>query len=386
VTGSSESRPSSALGYYFKMLTVDNSSNWTSAFALAGPYLIDHDDPTAPAVLGSSSHAPNAASCDPTVVMTWAPATDAPSGLQGYAGVWDHSPGTQPAGAVNLGPGATQHAAQLAPADDWYFHLRAVDLAGNRGPTVHAGPFEVTDSPWSTYCTAKVNSEGCLPALSASGSANLSGSTLTVQADQLLNDKNGLLFWGRAPKPGPFYGGTLCVKAPIVRTTMQSTGGSLPPAADCSGTLTWDFTPAYLGAQGVAAGETLYCQVWTRDSGVPSGTNLTGGLSFAVCPYALRRALCGAPSRRGRGVHPYQGPTVNSVAFERLVVWFEVFSGSRYQSWAWTVAPAPGFWAGRGQLGHQRAFRSCASDPSHWPLVPVALRSPPRDTGGTTHW
>jgi hypothetical protein len=35
-----------------------------------------------------------------------------------------------------------------------------------------------------------------------------------------------------------------------------------------------------------------------------------------------------------------KGPTTNSIASDRLVVWLLVESGSRCQSWAWTVAAA----------------------------------------------
>ncbi len=38
-----------------------------------------------------------------------------------------------------------------------------------------------------------------------------------------------------------------------------------------------------------------------------------------------------------------QGPTGNSMAPDRLVVWLLVLKGSRNQSWAWTTAPGPGF-------------------------------------------
>ena len=38
------------------------------------------------------------------------------------------------------------------------------------------------------------------------------------------------------------------------------------------------------------------------------------------------------------------------------MVWFELLSGSRYQSWAWTTAPAPGFFAGRGQVDDLQLF------------------------------
>ena len=48
-----------------------------------------------------------------------------------------------------------------------------------------------------------------------------------------------------------------------------------------------------------------------------------------------------------------------------VTYWFEVENGSRYQHWAFTTAPAPGFLSGLGQLGHQSAFRSWVGAPSH---------------------
>ena len=72
------------------------------------------------------------------------------------------------------------------------------------------------------------------------------------------------------------------------------------------------------------------------------------------------------------------------MASERLVVWLLVESGSRYQSWAWTTAAAPGFLAGFGQLGHQSALRSSANEPSHRPMVPTPDVVEVRTTGGTS--
>ena len=62
------------------------------------------------------------------------------------------------------------------------------------------------------------------------------------------------------------------------------------------------------------------------------------------------------------------------------VVWFDVLRGSRYQSWSWTVAPAPGFLNG---LALHSALRSCEKVPSQNPaVVPEAFRKPARCTGG----
>jgi hypothetical protein len=75
---------------------------------------------------------------------------------------------------------------------------------------------------------------------------------------------------------------------------------------------------------------------------------------------------------------------VNSIASDMLEVWFELEPGSRYHICACITAPAPGLWAGRGQVAHQRALRSWAKTPSHEPGVPTPVSSPPRARGGTT--
>src|SRR5688572_6186800 len=91
------------------------------------------------------------------------------------------------------------------------------------------------------------------------------------------------------------------------------------------------------------------------------------------------------PGSHGRWPYSY-GDTPNSTASDRLVVWLLVLSGSRYQSWAWTTAAAPGFLAGFGHVGHQSALRSRANEPSHRPIVPTPVMVGVRTTGGTTHW
>ena len=137
------------------------------------------------------------------------------------------------------------------------------------------------------YCVAKVNSLGCGPAVGFTGTPTLTGpDDFHVTASQVLNRKNGLLFWGRAARLPPYLGGSACVRGPLVRTGVQNSGGSLPPVQDCSGTYDFHFTQAYMAAHGIVATDTIYAQWFSRDPSHPDGTarNYSDALEFTVCP------------------------------------------------------------------------------------------------------
>jgi hypothetical protein len=104
-----------------------------------------------------------------------------------------------------------------------------------------------------------------------------------VKAANLLNNKNGLLFWGAGPKQTPFGGGFKCVAPPTVRTGLQHSAGN-PPPADCSGSFAFHFNKGYLSSKGLGAGDALFCQYWSRDPSAASTTNLTDALAFVVLP------------------------------------------------------------------------------------------------------
>ena len=133
------------------------------------------------------------------------------------------------------------------------------------------------------YCEAKVNSQGCTPAIDSTGSPSVTSGTFRVRAHDVINNKNGLLFWGVKPAAIPFEGGSLCVNPPVVRTTLQTSGGN-PPPDDCSGTYNFQFTSSYMLSQGIQAGRQYYCQYWSRDPAGLAGTGLTNGLAFYVLP------------------------------------------------------------------------------------------------------
>jgi hypothetical protein len=142
----------------------------------------------------------------------------------------------------------------------------------------------------STYCTAKINSLGCVPSIGWVGSPSANaGSGFLIQASNVLNKKNGLVFYGvNGQSSLPFQGGTLCVKSPLRRTPSVNSGGP-PPPANCSGLFSLDFNAFAAGTLGgnplpalLVPGTLVHCQWWGRDPGfpAPNNTTLSNGLEF----------------------------------------------------------------------------------------------------------
>ncbi len=150
-------------------------------------------------------------------------------------------------------------------------------------------------TPTSTvYCTAKTNSLGCTPAISASGSPSASaGAGFTVTGANVLNNKAGILIYGiNGPSAIPFQGGFLCVQPPIKRAIAVNSGGS-PVGSDCSGVYSIDMNAFAAGALGgnplpdlQITGTRVNCQFWGRDPGyaAPSNSSLTDALEYTVMP------------------------------------------------------------------------------------------------------
>ncbi len=137
----------------------------------------------------------------------------------------------------------------------------------------------------TAYCTAKVNSLGCAPAIDSSGAASVSSaSAFSVRAVNVLNQKQGLLFYGYGQQAAPFQGGWLCVATPTRRTPAQNSGGSSAPTNNCSGVYSFDFNAwAQSGFDPLlVAGQTVFAQYWSRDPASPSTTGLTNALRFVM--------------------------------------------------------------------------------------------------------
>jgi hypothetical protein len=128
---------------YCHIRSVDLAGNWGST-ANIGPFEIDTTPPTGPSNLTSSSHQTGVWSNNNTITVNWTPAVDPFSGLSGYSISWDLSPTTDPPSAINAGPLISSSSTELADGSGHYFHIKALDIAGNWTPVVHLGPFMIS--------------------------------------------------------------------------------------------------------------------------------------------------------------------------------------------------------------------------------------------------
>ncbi|MBK7645401.1 MAG: hypothetical protein IPJ19_20580 [Planctomycetes bacterium] len=140
-------------------------------------------------------------------------------------------------------------------------------------------------STWG-YCTAKLNSQGCLPVISATGTPSASGGagSFTLHASNMINHKTGLLLYSIGSANTAFQGGTLCLANPLVRTSSQNSGGN-PGADDCSGTYSYDMGARIASGldANLQAGTTIYAQWYQHDPASPSApVGLSAGLGFVI--------------------------------------------------------------------------------------------------------
>ena len=140
----------------------------------------------------------------------------------------------------------------------------------------------------TVFCTAKTNSLGCVPSIGSSGTLTLGdASPFVITAQQVLNRKPGILFYGKTGRAAlPFLGGILCANPPLKRTGVLNSGGAPPPVSDCSGTYGFDFDSWFaIGLDpSLVPGAVLDAQFFSRDHLSSFGTGLTDAIEFAVTP------------------------------------------------------------------------------------------------------
>jgi len=150
---------------------------------------------------------------------------------------------------------------------------------------------DLNDAP-TGYCTAKVNSLGCVPSIGFVGASSMGATSgFSIVTTNVRNQRNGMLIYSvTGPGGAPFQGGHLCVQTPLRRTLAQSSGGSVG-GDDCTGVHSFDMNAFASGTLGgspapelSAVGRTIHCQQWSRDPGAIAGSSLSGGLRYVVQP------------------------------------------------------------------------------------------------------
>jgi hypothetical protein len=143
----------------------------------------------------------------------------------------------------------------------------------------------------TVYCSAGTTSHGCMPSISASGSASASASSgFTLSVTNVEGQRAGIFFYGiHGQLASPWSANStsvLCVKSPLQRMSALNSGGT---PGQCDGVLSEDWN-AYRAAHATALGqpflrgETVWAQGWFRDPPGLKTTKLSNGLVFAVGP------------------------------------------------------------------------------------------------------
>ena len=167
----------------------------------------------------------------------------------------------------------------------------SVSLDGDRlltGGGGHGYVFDLDYVDARVYCTAKPNSLGCLPAIGFAGTPSATSPTpFTISTSSVLNQRNGVFFYGLSGQASvPFQGGLRCVAAPVRRTDVHSSGGNALPPDDCSGVYSIDFNARIQSGvdPALVAGALVDVQCWGRDPGDPFGTTLSDALELTIAP------------------------------------------------------------------------------------------------------
>lgn len=137
------------------------------------------------------------------------------------------------------------------------------------------------------YCSSKPSSLGCLPTLAASGTCSASAAVpFVITASSVNSGTSGLFLHSLAPCSFAYAGGRLCGAGPWWRGTLQFSGGG--PAADCTGSLTYDFNAVARSGLDprLVAGTVVGVQAWFRDAADSTGfgCGLSDALRFLLAP------------------------------------------------------------------------------------------------------
>lgn len=136
-----------------------------------------------------------------------------------------------------------------------------------------------------SYCTAKLTSLGCTPAISGAGTPSASaGSGFLVSTGPVPGANIGIYFYSKTGiNNAAFQGGILCLGGQVTRTPGQSSGGTL---GVCDGAYGIDFNTFVAGGSdvGLVSGTLVFLQTWFRDPPASFGSGLSNALKFELLP------------------------------------------------------------------------------------------------------
>jgi hypothetical protein len=159
-----------------------------------------------------------------------------------------------------------------------------LDLDGSRSDIGYY-TYDPNYAPVASYCTGKLNSDGCVPQIAGSGLPSTTGtSPFLVTASLVLPGRTSLLLYGYAEGSLPFQGGTLCLSGSSRRVGAQLSAGS----GSCGGSCAYDFNARIQSGADPALvpGAFVFAQWYQRDPLDPAGyhSGLTNALRFGIVP------------------------------------------------------------------------------------------------------
>lgn len=165
------------------------------------------------------------------------------------------------------------------------YRVRVTDRQGNAALSA-VKSFDATSVCVATatvYCTSQTTSQGCTPTIGASGFPSATaGAGHFIEAVGVVAGQLGLVLYStNGTNSVPVLGGTLCVGSPFVRTPVLPIMG----AGACAGVFRRDFN-AWIATGSdplLVPGQDVWAQVWSRDPGAATSSNLTDGVRFTLC-------------------------------------------------------------------------------------------------------
>lgn len=131
------------------------------------------------------------------------------------------------------------------------------------------------------FCQGQPNSTGAASVMTATGSSDVSQNDLTLTVDGLPTNQFGLFITSQTPIFAPNPGGSngdLCIGGSLGRIpTLVNSGatGDVSLALDLTG------LPNSSALYAVMPGDTVYFQLWHRDTAAPGFSNFSPGIEIA---------------------------------------------------------------------------------------------------------